>query len=183
MEQPDPQEAVPEAAADGGHAASEPESPRLSVTPPSRRGVVRRIVGAVVMLPWILGYGSVGAWAVTFGARAVAAGETSVDAGYTRMVAPSGVIFVGALLLAAFATLLAAALLLLHGSRRWPAWTAVAGVAGALTAGAVWAGVRGELSPVLWVFFFFGLVDALLVALFQAYRGARSGRRDEVLKP
>ena len=44
----------------------------------------------------------------------------------------------------------------------------------------MWAGVRGELVPILWVFFFFGLVYALAVAVFGVWR---AGRRERVLRP
>jgi hypothetical protein len=180
MDQPDSEDQPAPPAADTPDAPPGAAEPRVAATPPSRRGVGRRIAGAVVLLPWILGYGSVGAWAVTFGARNVAAGNASVDAGYTRLVTPGGVILVGALLLAAFATLLGASLLLLYGSRRRAPWAAVGMAAGLLTAGAVWAGVRGELSPVLWALFFFGLVFALVLAVAQVLRASR---RDEVLRP
>lgn len=173
MDQPaaqdQPQDRPPEdAAASGGQA------------PPATRGAGRRIVAALLLLPWILGYGSVGAWAVAFGARNMAAGLQTVDAGYTRMVTPGGVILVGVLLLAAFATLMAAGLLLIYGSRRRGAWITVAVAAAALTAGAVWAGVRGELVLILWVFFFFGLVYALGVAVVGAWR---AGPRGRILRP
>jgi hypothetical protein len=138
------------------------------------------MLAALVLLPWAIGYGSIGAWAVTFGARSAAAGEAIVDAGYTRMVTPGGVILVGALLLAAFATVLAAGLLLVYGSQRRGAWAAVAVAAAALTAGAVWAGVRGGLVWILWLLFFFGLVYALVVALVAVVRGRR---RERVLVP
>ncbi len=148
--------------------------------PPATRGSGRRFLAALVLLPWILGYGIVGVWAVVFGARNAAAGHALVDAGYTRMVTPGGVILVGALLLAAFATLLAAALLLAFGSRRRGVWTAVAVAAAALAAGAAWAGVRGELAPILWILFFFGLVYALAVAAVGVWR---AGRSERVIRP
>jgi hypothetical protein len=160
--------------------ADAPPAPEVVVVPPAQRRAGRRIVGALVLLPWLLGYGSVGAWAVTFGARTMAGGHVLVDAGYTRMVTPGGVVFVGALLLAAFATLLAAAVLLVSASRRRGTWLAVAVAAAVLTAGAVWAGVLGELNPILWALFFFGLVDAFVVALVGA---SRASRRDRVLRP
>jgi len=183
MDETDPLDQTQDAGADAP-AGGEPAAPAEDVTsqPASvpASGAGRRFLAALVLLPWMIGYGSVGAWAVTFGARSAAHGEAIVDAGYTRMVTPGGVIVVGALLLAAFATLLAAGLLLVYGSRRLGTWAAVAVVAAALTAGAVWAGVRGGLAPVLWVLFFFGLVYALAVALVSVWRGVRRGR---VLRP
>jgi hypothetical protein len=168
--------AVDEAAASAAPPSAAPAAPAPALT----RGAGRRILAALVLLPWAVGYGSVGAWAVAFGARAAAGGHAVVDAGYTRLVTPGGVILVGALLLAAFATVLAAALLLVFGSRRRGAWTVVAVVAAVLTAGAVWAGVRGELVPILWVLFFFGLVYALVVAVVGVWR---AGPRERVLSP
>ncbi len=179
MDQTDPQDqqpGTPEDAVVQHAAAASSDAP----AEPAARGAGRRMLAALVLLPWAVGYGSVGAWAVTFGARSAAAGEAIVDAGYTRMVTPGGVIVVGALLLAAFATVLAAGLMLIYGSRRRGAWAAIAVVAAALTAGAVWAGVRGGLVPMLWVLFFFGLVYALVVALVALRRGRR---RERVLQP
>ncbi|MBE3032415.1 MAG: hypothetical protein IMZ74_04365, partial [Actinobacteria bacterium] len=98
-----------------------------------------RLLAAAVTAPWLVGYGVTGAWAVTRGARAAAGGLSSVDVGYSGMVAPPGVIFVGALLLAGFAVLLAAAMLVLFDARRRGAWATVCVVAAVLTAGSVWA--------------------------------------------
>lgn len=138
------------------------------------------MLAALVLVPWIIGYGSIGAWAVAFGARAMAAGQAIVDAGYTRLVTPGGVILVGVLLLAAFAALMITALLLIYGSRSRVAWTAVAVATAVLTGGAVWAGVRGDLAVILWFFFFFGLVYALALAVFALWRASRAER---VLRP
>ena len=95
----------PDAAAGAPAAESEP----------ARTGGGLRVLAALVMLPWLLGYGVIGTWTVARGASAAASGLKSFDAGYTRLVTPAGVILVGALLLAAFAALLAASLLLVLG--------------------------------------------------------------------
>ena len=171
MDETDPQDQMPAGGADASDddAGAKPAS-----------GAGRRIVAALVLLPWVIGYGSVGAWAVTFGARSAAAGNAIVDAGYTRMVTPGGVIVVGSLLLAAFVTLMAAGLLLVYGSQRRGIWAAVAVAAAALTAGAVWAGVRGGLVPILWILFFFGIAYGLVVAVWSLWRGRR---RERVPRP
>ena len=79
--------------------------------------------------------------------------------------------FVGALLLAAFAVLLACALLLLFRHRSATGWLPVLLVAAGLTAGSVWAAVQGGLHPLLWVLFFFGLVYCTVVALVRVAPG------------
>ena len=183
MDQADPHDQTPGAAPDAP-APADPSPPAPDDAAPAAdipaRGAGRRILAAVVLLPWVIGYGSVGAWAVTFGARSLAAGNAIVDAGYTRMVTPGGVILVGALLLAAFVTVMAAGLLLIYDSRRRGLWGGVAVAAAVLTAGAVWAGVRGELVAILWILFFFGIVYALAVALWRLWRGRRG---KSVLRP
>ena len=185
MDQTDPHDQTQAAGPDAPPApdAAAPPPPPEDAAPPAgvpARGAGRRILAAVVLLPWVIGYGSVGAWAVTFGARSLAAGNAIVDAGYTRMVTPGGVILVGALLLAAFVTVMAAGLLLIYDSRRRGLWGGVAVAAAVLTAGAVWAGVRGELVAILWILFFFGIVYALAVALWRLWRGRRG---KSVLRP
>ena len=147
------------------------------------RGAWRRLLAAVVPIPWLLGYGITGAWAVTRGATAASRGLKTIDVGYTRMVTPGSVVLVGGLLLAAFAVVLAACLLIVFGTRRAAPWAPVAVVAGLLTAGAVWAGVRGELNPGLWLLFFFGLAYALAVAAVQLWRASRRAGRGPVVGP
>jgi hypothetical protein len=165
--------------ADGEVAGTE-TAPQVTVTAASAGG---RLLAAAVPLPWLLGYGITGTWAVTRGATAASAGLKTIDAGYTRMVGPAGVMLVGGLLLAAFAVLLAASLLLVLGGRRLAQWVPVAVVAGVLTAGSVWAAVSGGLHPALWVLFFFGLAYAFVVALVQARRAARRPGRGSVVVP
>ena len=182
-----------------GAAASEVSSDTAAVAPPpdagvagassgaaaarsvevevARRGGGLRVLAALVMLPWLLGYGVIGTWTVVRGASAAASGLKSFDAGYTRLVSPAGVILVGALLLAAFAVLLATSMLLMLGGRG-ATWTAVAVTAVLLVAGSVWAAVRGGLSPILWVLFFFGLVYVVAVAIIALIRVTRAPGRD-----
>jgi len=142
-----------------------------------------RLLAAVVPAPWLVGYGVIGAWAVTRGARAVATGGSSIDVGYARAVTPAGVIFVGALLLAGFAVVLAAAMLVLYDARRRGAWTAVCVVAVVLTAGSVWAAASGGLHPGLWLLYFGGLLYAVALSLFRLVRVTRSARRDRLVRP
>lgn len=146
-------------------------------------GAGLRLLAAAVMLPWLVVYGIVGAWAVTRGARAAADGLTELDAGYTRMVTPLGLVFVGALILAAFAVLLACALLLMFRRRSALAWLPVLLVAAGLTAGSVWAAVSGGLPLVLWVLFFFGLAYATVVALVRVVQVTRTGRHGRIAAP
>ena len=167
------------------HAAHDDEP---GEQPPLHVEVVRtggslRLLAAAVLVPWLLGYGVTGSWAVVRGASAAASGLESFDAGYTRLVSPAGVIFVGALLLAAFAVLLAAGLLLLFDSRRGVTWAAVGIVALLLTAGSVWAAVRGGLNPGLWALLFFGLVYATLVAIVVLTRLTRAPGRGRIAPP
>jgi hypothetical protein len=132
-----------------------------------------RLLAAAVTAPWLVGYGVTGAWAVTRGARAAASGFSSIDVGYSRTVTPPGVIFVGALLLAGFAVLLAAAMLVLYDARGRGVWAAVCVVAVALTAGSVWAAVSGGLHPGLWLFFFGGLLYATVLSTVELLRATR----------
>ena len=162
--------------------AAEAEEPQITVTAASR-GAGWRLLAAVVPIPWLLGYGITGAWAVTRGATAASRGLKTIDVGYTRMVTPGSVMLVGGLLLAAFAVVLAACLLIVVGTRRVALWVPVALVAGFLTAGAVWAGVRGELHPGLWLLFFFGLAYALAVAAVRLWRAWRRPGRGPVVGP
>ena len=144
-----------------------------------RGGGGLRLLAAAVTLPWLLGYGITGTWAVTRGARDAAGGLSSIDVGYSRMVTPAGVIFVGALLLTACAVLLAAAMLVLYDARGRGQWATVCVVAALLTAGSVWAAASGGLHPGLWLLFFGGVlyVAALsLVKLLRVTRAAGPGR-------
>lgn len=115
-----------------------------------------RLLAAAVTAPWLVGYGVTGAWAVTRGARAAAGGLSSVDVGYSRLVTPPGVIFVGALLLAGFAV---------------------------LTAGSVWAAVSGGLHPGLWLLFFGGLLYAGALSLVELLRVTRVAGRGTIAGP
>ena len=142
-----------------------------------------RLLAAAVSAPWLVGYGVTGAWAVTRGARAAADGLSSIDVGYSRLVTPPGVIFVGALLLAGFAVLLAAALLVLYDARGRAAWAAVCAVAAVLTAGSVWAAVSGGLHPGLWLLFFGGLLYAAALSLVELLRVTRAARRGTIAGP
>jgi len=148
-----------------------------------RPGGGLRLLAAAVMAPWLVGYGITGAWAVTRGARAAAGGLSSFDVGYSRPVTPPGVIFVGALLLAGFAVLLAAAMLVLYDSRGRGAWAAVFAVAAVLTAGSVWAAVSGGLHPGLWLLFFGGLLYVAALSLVQLLRVTRAARRGTIAGP
>jgi len=171
-----------------GSAAPAEAAPGVSGMPPEAAddegaGGGLRVLAALVMLPWLLGYGVIGTWTVVRGASAAASGLKMFDAGYTRLVSPAGVILVGGLLLAAFAVLLAASLLLMLGSRRGGSWAAVAAVAVLLVAGSVWAATRGGLSPVLWVLFFFGLVYAAVVAVVSLVGVTRAPGRGRIAQP
>ena len=126
----------------------------------------------------MLGYGVTGAWAVARGARGVGAGDAHIDVGYARLVMPASVIYVGALLLTAFAVLFVCSLLLIYDRRTPTVWLPVLFVSAGLSAGAVWAAARGGLAPGLWLLFFFGLVYVAVVAAVrfaQATRAARPG--------
>ena len=56
----EPAEAPPDDAEDAAEGATEA---------PSRSGGGLRVLGALVMLPWLLGYGVIGTWTVVRGAR------------------------------------------------------------------------------------------------------------------
>jgi hypothetical protein len=132
------------------------------------------------MLPWLIAYGILGVSAVTRAAQAYAAGLKRLDAGYTRFVTPGELVFVGALLLVAFAALLACSLLLLFRRRSATAWLPLLLVAAGLTAGSVWASVEGGLHPILWVLFFFGLAYCAAVALVRVLQVTRAERRGRI---
>ncbi len=142
-----------------------------------RPGGGLRLLAAVVTLPWLLGYGVTGAWAVTRGARAAADGLSSLDVGYSRLVTPAGVILVGALLLAGFAVLLAAAMLVLYDARGRGPWAAVGAAAAVLTAGSLWAAASGGLHPGLWPLFFGGLLYAVALSAVRLLRATRGVER------
>jgi hypothetical protein len=154
-------------------------------TPPEaeRSGAGLRLLGAVVTLPWAILYGVTGAWAVTRGARAVADGLKQLDAGYTRTVTPTELLYVGALLLAAFGVMLACSLLLLFDRRSGMVWLPLLLVAAGLTAGSVWASVSGGLYPALWFLFFFGLAYVAIVALVRVLQVTRTERRGRIAPP
>jgi hypothetical protein len=143
----------------------------------------RRLLAATVTLPWATMYGITGAWAVARGARAFAAGSERLDVGYTRMVSPTELMFVGALLLAGFAVLLGCALLLLFQRRSAMVWLPVLLVAAGLTAGSVWASLSGDLHPVLWVVFFFGLAYVTVLALVRVVQTTRTSHRGRIARP
>jgi len=148
-----------------------------SEPPLAHPGGALRLLAAAVTAPWLVGYGVIGAWAVTRGARAAAGGLSSLDVGYARPVTPAGVILVGALLLAGFAVLLAAAMLVLYDARGRGGWAAVVAAAAVLTAGSLWAAASGGLHPGLWPLFFGGLVYAVALSLVQLLRARRGVER------
>jgi hypothetical protein len=164
-------------------ARAHESSPAGIVEPNGGRGVALRLLAAAVTLPWLVMYGITGAWAVTVGVRGAARGLPHLDAGYTRMVTPLELMYVGGLLLAAFAVLLACALLLISGRRSAMLWLPVLLVASGLTAGSVWAAISGGLHPLLWILFFFGLAYATSVALVRVVQVTRAGRRARIVAP
>jgi len=168
----------PAGSAEAAHdeAAFEPAGPEPELTV-QRPGGGLRLLAAVVTLPWMLCYGVTGVWAVTRGARGAAAGVEHVDVGYTRLVTPAGVIYVGSLLLAGFAVLLSCSILLVYDRRSPMVWIPVLFVSAGLSAGAVWAAARGGLNPGLWLLFFFGLVYVAVVAAVCIARQTRAARR------
>ncbi len=163
--------------------AAEPAAEGEPVVAVQQSGGGLRLLAAVVTLPWMLGYGVTGAWCVARGASAFADGLPQIDAGYTRMVTPAGLMYVGALLLAGFAVLLAGALLLLFGRRSAMVWLPLLLVAAGLTAGSVWAAVSGGLHPGLWLFFFFGLAYVVVVAAVRLAQATRSARHGRIAEP
>jgi hypothetical protein len=148
-----------------------------------RSGAGLRLLGAAFTLPWLIFYGITGAWAVTRGAKAAADGLKQLDVGYTRFVTPAQVIFFGALLLTAFTVMMACALLLLYGRRSAMVWLPLLLVAAGLTAGSIWASVRGDLHPILWVSLFFGLAYVTVVALVRVLQVTRAERRGTIGSP
>jgi len=171
---PDAEESAPaadEAAAEASAPAADEASGGLSV------------LAAAVTLPWAFLYGITGVWAVALAARAAGKGLRQLDAGYTRFVTPPQLAFVGALLLTAFAALLACGLLLLFRRRTAAAWLPLLLVAAGLTAGAVWAGISGGIHPLLWVLLFFGLVYVAVISLVKVLQVTRAERRDRIDLP
>ena len=79
--------------------------------------------------------------------------------------------------------MLACALLLLFGRRSAMVWLPLLFIAAGLTAGSVWAAVRGELHPALWVLFFFGLAYVTVVALACVLKVTRAERRARIVSP
>ena len=142
-----------------------------------------RLMAAALLVPWLLGYGITGSWAVARGVRGVTQHVPHLDAGYSRPVSPASLVLVGALLLAGFAVLLAAALLLVASSQRRGLWSAVLVLALLLVAGAVWAGVAGHVDPGLWVVLFFGLLVAAVAAAVALVRMPGGGGRARIAEP
>jgi hypothetical protein len=175
---PRDQEERPAGDVPAGEAAPAEPSDRVP-----RPGAGWRLLAALVTLPWFLAYGITGAWAVTRGAQAYSEGLKEFDVGYSRFVTPISVMYVGALLLAALVVVLACALLLLFDRRSGTVWLPVLLVAGGLTAGSIWAAVRGDLAPLLWVLFFFGIAFVTVVALVRLVRVTRAERRARIAPP
>jgi hypothetical protein len=169
--------------ADGVEGPSGQAVPAVAMVQSSGSGTGLRLLAAAVTLPWLVLYGITGAWAVTRGARAYGEGLRQFDAGYTRFVTPGELVYVGALLLAAFAVLLACALLLLFRRRSVAVWLPELLVAAGLTAGSVWVAVRGGLHPILWVLFFFGLAYVAGVALVIVVKVTRATGRGRIVSP
>jgi len=156
--------------------------PAVTLQQTAKRGGLR-VLGAAVTLPWTILYGITGTWAVTRGATALSGGLKQLDAGYTRMVTPSELMFFGALLLAGFGVMLACALLLLFGSRSAMVWLPLLLIAAGFTAGSVWAAVTGGLHPILWFLLFFGLAYVTVVALVRVIHVTRAARRGRIARP
>jgi hypothetical protein len=171
--------------ADAGPSTAEPADAGPATAEPADEGAsgVLRMVGAMVTLPWVLLYGVTGVWAIALAARAYSQGLKQLDAGYTRYVTPPQLGFVGALLLVAFAVVLACGLLILFQRRSAVAWLPLLLVAAGLTAGALWAGIEGELHPLLWVFLFFGLVYATVVGAARVLHVTRDEHRGTIAPP
>ncbi len=165
---------------EGAEPASGPEAEEPAA---ATAGAGLRLLAAALMLPWLLAYGIFGVSAVTRAAQAYAAGFKRIDAGYTRFVSPGELVFVGVLLVAAFAVLLACSLLLLFHHRSATGWLPVLLVAAGLTAGSVWASVQGGLHPILWGLFFFGLAACTAVALVRVLQVTRAERRGRIAPP
>ena len=157
--------------------------PAVTLEQSTTSGGGLRVLAAAVTLPWLFLYGITGAWAVSRGASAFSAGHKTIDAGYTRFVTPTELMYVGALLLAGFGVLLACALLLIFAARSATAWLPLLLVAAGLTAGSIWAAVSGDLHPGLWVLLFFGLAYVTVVALARVVQVTRAARRGRIARP
>ena len=177
-----PAEQEPQTAGDVPLATEAAPAPEPAETPGGSplSGAGLRLLGAALTLPWLILYGITGAWAVARGAKAATEGLKQLDVGYTRFVTPAQVIFFGALLLTAFAVMMACALLLLYGRRSATVWLPLLLVAAGLTAGSIWAAVRGDLHPVFWVSLFFGLAYVTVVALVRVLKVTRADRRGRI---
>ncbi len=79
--------------------------------------------------------------------------------------------------------MMACALLLLFGRRSAMVWLPLLLVAAGLTAGSIWASVRGGLHPILWVMLFFGLAYVTVVALVRVLKVTRAERRGRIVSP
>jgi hypothetical protein len=178
QQRPDGPEEAGDAATD---AAAEPAP--ATDEPGDGSGSGLRLLGAAVTLPWTFLYGITGVWAVALAARAAGQGLKRVDAGYTRFVTPPQLAFVGALLLTAFAVMLACGLLLLFRRQSGAAWLPLLLVAAGLTAGAVWAGVSGGIHPLIWAMLFFGLAYVTVVALVKVLKVTGAERRGRIVEP
>ena len=184
MGEPAGAEAMGEDVPAGGEAAPDDGAAEgADADVPREGGGALRLLAAAVTLPWAIGYGLTGAWAMTLGARSFADGLKTIDAGYTRTVTPTALMYVGALLLAGFAVMLAGALLILYARRSAMVWLPLLFVAAGLTAGSVWISVRGGLHPVLWFLFFFGLAYVVVVALVRVLQVTRAARRGRIAGP
>lgn len=169
-------------APDSGEApAPDAEEPAPAADEASGGGL--SVLGAAVTLPWVFLYGVTGVWALARAASAAGQGLRQLDAGYTRFVTPPQLAFVGALLLTAFAVLLACGLLLLFRRRTAVAWLPLLLVAAGLTAGAVWAGISGGIHPLLWVLLFFGLAYVTVISLVKVLQVTRAERRGRIDQP
>ena len=163
--------------------APHPRSPPRPIVVQTAGGTGLRLMAAALLVPWLLGYGITGSWAVARGVRGVTQHVSHLDAGYSRAVSPASLVLVGGLLLAGFAVLLAASLLLVASSQRRGLWSAVLVLALLLVAGAVWAGVAGHVNPGLWVVLFFGLLLAAVAAAVALVRMPGGAGRARIAEP
>jgi hypothetical protein len=86
-------------------------------------------------------------------------------------------------MLAGFAVLLAAAILVLYDARGRGAWAAVCVAAAVLMAGSVWAAASGGLHPGLWLLFFGGLIYAAVLSLVQLVHVTRAAAHGRLVRP
>ena len=181
-EGPNSPETVPAGEAAPAAGGTDAAGPAVTLQQTAKRGGLR-VLGAAVTLPWTILYGIIGTWAVTRGATAFSDGLEQLDAGYTRVVTPSELMFFGALLLAWFGVMLACALLLLFGNRSAMVWLPLLLIGAGFTAGSVWAAVSGGLHPILWFLLFFGLAYVTVVALVRVVHVTRAARRGRIARP